>query len=465
MTKTKNKTFFTSQLLKVLLITPILISGCKNQEQTASQAPAKPPAIPVKLQELETQTLVESSEFVGTLEAKSRVNLAPRIQGRILRIFVQQGDRVVQGDPIVELEPTQQQEDVNAAAENVNVERARLAQVKAQLSQAQAQLKEAEADLARSQAEAERTKADIKDQEAQLKLAEINIERSKFLVEGGALPQQDLDDKTRDLDARLDATKEALNANLKAVQAAQKRVEQAQANVKQVQANIESQTASISRAEAELGSIGQNLAFNTVRAPISGTVGSFSERKVGDVVNAGEVITTITNNDVFNLNIGIPTEQRSRLDLGLPVEIINEDKTPGIRGSISYVAPLVNPDTQSIITKVTFPNDDSLRDRQYVRVRVIWDTQPGLLVPTTAVSTLGGQRFVFVAEPKETPEGDKTLVATQTPIQVGTIQGQSFQVISGLEKGDKIAVSRILDLKDGTSITEESITSEQTTSN
>ena len=148
-------------------------------ENQSSQATG-PKAVPVKLQALERTTLIDSSQYVGTLEAKQRVNLAPRIQGRILRIFVQEGDRVVQGDPIIELEPTQEQEDVNAATENVNVERAGLGQV-------QAQLKEAEADQARSAAEVERTKADIQDQEAQLKLAKINIERSKFLVEGGAL--------------------------------------------------------------------------------------------------------------------------------------------------------------------------------------------------------------------------------------------------------------------------------------
>ncbi len=451
MIKPKPKNTFTQKILGAVFILPVLLSGCGSGEPD-SQATG-PKAVPVKLQALERTTLIDSSQYVGTLEAKQRVNLAPRIQGRILRIFVQEGDRVVQGDPIVELEPTQEQEDVNAATENVNVERAGLGQV-------QAQLKEAEADQARSAAEVERTKADIQDQEAQLKLAKINIERSKFLVEGGALPQQDLDDKTRDLDtqiARLDARKEALNASIKSLQAAEKRIEQAQANV-------ESQKASISRAEAQLGSISQNLAFNTINAPITGTVGDFNERKVGDVINLGEVITTITNNQVFNLNINIPTEERSRLKLGLPVEIVTEDGSPGIRGAVSYIAPLVNPNTQSIVTKITFPNDDSLRDRQYVRVRVIWETRPGLLVPTTAVSTVGGQKFVFVAKQEETPEGKKELLAKQTPIELGTIQGQSYQVISGLEQGDKIAVTRILDLKDGTSITEESIKSEQTIS-
>jgi multidrug efflux pump subunit AcrA (membrane-fusion protein) len=55
---------------------------------------------------------------------------------------------------------------------------------------------------------------------------------------------------------------------------------------------------------------------------------------------------------------------------------------------------------------------------------------------------------VFVAQPGT--EKDKAeLVARQIPVTVGTIQGQSFQVLSGVKPGDRIAVTRILDLRDG----------------
>ncbi len=112
---------------------------------------------------------------------------------------------------------------------------------------------------------------------------------------------------------------------------------------------------------------------------------------------------------------------------------------------------------QSILVKMAFRNNGSLRDRQYVQVRVIWDTQPGVLVPTSAISSLGGQKFVFVAQPGESQDA---LVAKQVPVKVGAIQGQSYQVISGVKPGDRIAVSRILDLKDGRSIKEASITTQ-----
>ena len=444
----------------IALMLSLSISGCGKTEEANT-----PQAIAVKLQTLESETLIDSSEYVGTLEAKDRVNLAPRIDGRIIEIFVRQGDRVSQGDPIVRLEPTQEQENVNAATQSVNVERAGL-------GQAQAELRTAEANRAAAAAEVESARADLQDLQAEVELAQINIERTRTLVEGGALPQQDLDDDNRDLKssiAQRNSRGETLNAAIQSLQAAERQVEQARASV-------DSQNASVKRSEAELGSTSQELAYNTIQAPIDGILGSFDDAKVGDYVSVGEQLTTITNNQNFDLNINIPTEYRSKLQLGLPVETINEDGSPGIEGEITYIAPLIQQATQSILTKVTFPNQDSLRDREYVRVRVIWDQEPGILVPTSAVSTLGGQNFVYVAKQPEADSPESAgnaqasaedsstqaqgserspagaLIAQQQPIELGSIQAQEYQVLSGLKAGDRIAVSNILSLSDGTPI-------------
>jgi multidrug efflux pump subunit AcrA (membrane-fusion protein) len=445
---------FRSMLTIALL--SISISGCGGKKEEVNT----PQAIAVKLKTIESATVIDSSEYVGTLEARDRVSLAPRIDGRISEILVQQGGRARRGDPIVRLEPTQEQENVNASTQSVNVEKARLGQVQAELSTA-------EANRAAAAAEVESARAELQDSESAVELARINIERTKTLVKGGALPQQNLDNDNRDLKssiAQRHSRQETLNALSESLQAAQKQVEQARAN-------IDGQNATIKRAEAELASIGQNLAFNTINAPINGIVGSFDDAKVGDYVSAGEQLTTITNNQSFDLNINIPIEYRDRLRQGLKVETISDDNSSGISGKITYIAPLVQQNTQSILAKVTFPNQRRLRDQEYLRVRVIWDEKPGVLIPTTAVSTLGGQSFVYVAKekqsegkgnsqqannPQEENQSDRgtSLTVEQQPIKLGSIQSQDYQVLSGLEKGDKIAVSNILSLQDGTAISE-----------
>jgi hypothetical protein len=55
--------------------------------------------------------------------------------------------------------------------------------------------------------------------------------------------------------------------------------------------------------------------------------------------------------------------------------------------------------TQSILAKASFDNSEGqLRDGQFIRAKVIWNTRPGILIPTTAISRVAGQNFVFVAQ-------------------------------------------------------------------
>jgi multidrug efflux pump subunit AcrA (membrane-fusion protein) len=84
-----------------------------------------------------------------------------------------------------------------------------------------------------------------------------------------------------------------------------------------------------------------------------------------------------------------------------------------------------------------------------VKARVIWDIKPGVLVPINAVTTIGDQNFVFVAQENQAKEQKSQLIAHQVPVKLGNIQGQNYQVLSGLKPGDKLVVSGTLVLRDG----------------
>lgn len=459
-------------IISALLCFSLISTGCTQQEEKSTAT--APQAVPVKLATLQPAKLIDSDEFVGTLEATQRVQLAPKINGRIINIFVEEGEVVTEGQLVAELEPTQQEEDVYAATANIQSRFAAYQQAEAQLRQIQAERDSTSAQVARLKADVASTEANVKSAEADLQraiaeldLAQVNYDRSKFLVESGVVPQQDLDNKTRDLNAakasveaqrkvtdafnaNVQATKESLNAANSNLVAAEERIQGAKSNVERAKADV-------AESRGNRGSIKQNLIYNRIAAPISGFIGDFKEKKVGDYLNTGESLTTITDNSQFHLNINVPIEKMNVLRMGLPVEMIKTDGTQTLKGSITYIAPLVNNTTQVLNAKVTFNNDGSLRDEQYVRVRVIWDTQPGVLIPTSAVSSLGGQKFVFVAT-QESKDGETGLFARQVPVKVGRIQGQEYQVISGVNPGDKIAVSRILDLRDNTPIREDELT-------
>jgi multidrug efflux pump subunit AcrA (membrane-fusion protein) len=85
-----------------------------------------------------------------------------------------------------------------------------------------------------------------------------------------------------------------------------------------------------------------------------------------------------------------------------------------------------------------------MRDRQFVRARVIWSTAPGVTVPVVAVTRISSQYFCFVAEPQ-----GGGLVARQRPLTVGEIQGEDYVVLSGLSPGDRVIVSGVQKIGDG----------------
>ena len=245
----------------------LILTSCGKQQPEA-QAP--PPAVTVEVKDIDNNEVKLSSEFVGNLEAKKRVALAPRVDGRIVSVAVQEGDAVEQGDLIVQLQTIREEGEVQSAQSGVDVQRANL-------SNAQAELREVEADVASARANVEQSRADLREQEAELELAQTNLERSQFLVKEGAQSRQILDDRTKDLnaaEAQRDALKAALNSSQKALQATKERVASASSA-------ISGQQASLRQAESRVSVANENLNFNRITAPIDGIVSNI-EPKVGD---------------------------------------------------------------------------------------------------------------------------------------------------------------------------------------
>lgn len=404
---TRTDALLTSKLLFPAILASVVTSACGRSEPPATAS--GPPPVSVKLQSLKSSPVQDVSEFVGRLEAQQRVLLQPEIQGRIAAIPVSSGARVKQGTPIVLLRPDATQAELNSAIAKTN-------SAKAAQTTSQSELRAAEA-------------AQIRDA-AEVELQKVEFERTKRLVEQGVQSKQQLDVAQRNL-----------NTASATLRATQQQAEAAKSSLNQAAANIR-------QAEADTAASRQNFQYKQVLAPITGEVGDFPV-KVGDYVNTGQNLTTITQNDNLFLRISIPTNRSSQLRTGLPVELIDATtKKRLVTGRIDFISPEVDTGAQAVLIKARFPNQNgSLREGQFVKAKVIWSKRPGILIPTVAVSSVGSQSFVYVAQTAESKQ-----VVRQKPVKLGAIQGQSYQVLEGVKSGDKIAVTQILNLRDGTPI-------------
>lgn len=427
-------------LLAVIVAIAAYTTGCRSQTPSASAA-GGPPAVSVNVQEIQPDMLQDSSEFVGTLEAKQRVILRPQISGRVEQILAEQGDGVEPGTPIFQLRPERNQASVGAATAGVDAQRATL-------MNAQTAVIAAEAEVARRSAAIQRAQADVRSRNAELALAQVNYDRAQVLVTEGALPRQTLDERTQQINTAIAARDSAVQS----LEVSRKELLAAQAQLNGAQATVVQNRSQLQRNQAELAVQMEDLNYNRVVAPMVGVLGDIPIR-VGDYVNQGDSLTSIIQNDELDLRIGVPTSRQGQLRLGLTVELLDPNSGKQLsRGRLNFISPQVNMSEQAILTKARFPNrNQRLRDGQFVRARVIWNQRSGLLVPTVAVSRLGAQDFVFVVE-TESKEGKSRQIARQIPVKLGTTQGQAYQVISGVEPGQQVITSGIQSLVDRTPV-------------
>jgi RND family efflux transporter MFP subunit len=187
------------------------------------------------------------------------------------------------------------------------------------------------------------------------------------------------------------------------------------------------------------------LRYYWVSAPFEGVVGDVPVR-VGDLVSPATILTTIDQVKRIHVYINVPGENADKLHLQLPVRIVDATGAIVDSGEVDFVSPRVERDTQTVLVKATMPNEKgALRQAQSVRARVVYGASERLLVPVVAVSRLGGQSFIFVAEPS-----GGGLVARRRPIETRGISGSDYVVEKGLSLHEKIAVSNVQKLNDGT---------------
>jgi RND family efflux transporter MFP subunit len=187
----------------------------------------------------------------------------------------------------------------------------------------------------------------------------------------------------------------------------------------------------------------QLLAYYTIRAPFDGVVGDVPVH-VGDYVSPSTVLTTVDERRDLEAYIYLPTEEAARVRQGLNVDLIDNSGNLLEKTQVDFVSPQVDSGLQGILAKAPIRDPEALRNAEIVRARVIWDRKPSATVPVLAVTRLGGQTFVYVAE----DQGGKYF-AKQRPITLGDTVGNDYAVQNGLKAGDKVIVSGTQFLMDG----------------
>jgi len=206
------------------------------------------------------------------------------------------------------------------------------------------------------------------------------------------------------------------------------------------------------------------LAYKNVVAPIEGYVGSLNF-KIGDVIQAGEVVTSVVDNSRLWVRIDVPGELSDRVRAGLPVILKGPDPSrPRATGQVVFVSPDLDKERQTLLVKAAFNNPDgTLRNNERVSATLVFDQRRALVIPQQAVLLQAGKTFVFLAVSAE--EARRRLgrelepaplpnlpVAIQVPVRLGTLQDGAYPVLEGLSAADTVVLGNLAQLRSGLSV-------------
>ncbi|MFM7629916.1 MAG: efflux RND transporter periplasmic adaptor subunit [Algoriphagus sp.] len=184
------------------------------------------------------------------------------------------------------------------------------------------------------------------------------------------------------------------------------------------------------------------LEKTVIRAPFTGRLG-LRQISEGSVINPSNVIVSIVNSDPIKLEFSIPERYASLVSIGSSIFFSSESSKEEVEGKVYAFEPQIDAATRTLKLRAQSPNKSGkYLPGMFVKIRFVLDIEEeALLVPAEAViPELSGYK-VFVVGADGTAE--------QRIIEIGTRTDTQVQVTSGLNEGDLVLTSGVMQVRQG----------------
>jgi multidrug efflux pump subunit AcrA (membrane-fusion protein) len=402
-------------------------AGAERQRGNANVEDTTPP-IAITVARTEARNVPAYIQATGSLIADETSDVAPKVAGKVANVSVNVGQFVSQGAVLAKID------DSDARRE--------LAASQARVKQAVAAVRQAEARLglepngrfnASNIPEVRSAGANYEQAVAELKQAEANEKRYRDLVETGdvSMVAYETYRTTRDTArARVNAARQALEAQVNLARQSNQAIKSAEANVE--------------AARTEVGTAQQAVTDTVIRAPFSGFV-SARPVAVGEFVSTASIIATILRSNPIKIQIQVAEADVPSVVIGRGVSVkVDAYRDRSFAGAVTAVNPAIDPASRSAVVEASIENpDNALRSGMFGTARITKEGGgTGIFVPKSAVyndqATQSFRAFVIV-------EG----VAKLRVLQLGTEEGDSYQVLDGLAADETVATSNLGELYEG----------------
>jgi multidrug efflux pump subunit AcrA (membrane-fusion protein) len=323
----------------------------------------------------------------GTVRGRTTAVLTSRTTGYVRTIKVHSGDQVAAGQVLATLEA----HDVEAS-----VRRAR-----AGFDQSLATRGEAENGLVAARANAT--------------IARSTRDRVARLFASDSISAQELDD-------------------------AEARAQAATAQEQMAQSRIRAASSRIEQAKAEIGEASATLDYARITAPFAGRV---IERRAdpGNLASPGMPLLVVEEEGELRVEAAVEEALAGAVHLGDRATVEIDALEAPLEARVTEIVPSIDAASRAFLVKVELAGDvRKLRPGMFARAVFHVGSRARLVVPRTAVSSLGALDRVFVMD------GDHVRIRM---ITTGETQGSFTEILSGLADGEMVVSAPAPTLRDG----------------
>jgi len=389
------------------------------------------PAIAITVGKSESRDVAATIQATGSLIADESSDIAPKTAGKISNVSANVGQFVSQGNTIATIDGKDA--------------RAQLATAQAAVKQAIAGVRQAEARLglapngtfnASTIPEVRAANANYQQALAEQKQAENNELRYRELIESGDVAMITYEQYRTARDtarAKSNNAKELLDAAVN--------------NAKQNNQAIASAQAAVDAAQTQVANAQRAIADTVIRAPFSGYISS-RPTAVGEYVSTASIVATILRANPIKVQIQIAEADVPSVGIGKGVSAeVDAYKDRKFAGTVSAVNPAIDPASRSAVVEAKIENgDNALRSGMFATVKI---------------NKEGGSKAIFV--PRSAVYNDPTTqsyrvfviqdgVAKLRVVQLGTDEGDSREIVVGVNPDETVATSNLDKLFEGAKV-------------
>jgi len=364
------------------------------------------------------ETITSSISSNGKVEPIAPSSIRAQLDTFVEKVNVSEGQNVKKGQLLLEL--------------NVKDAAAQLAAAKSKLLKAEEDLRTAKAGGKTD--ESARVTGDLAKARAERDRLQRNRESLQRLLAAGA------------------ATKDEFAANELAFTKAQAEADRLAAVKvefdRQVALDSSRGVLGVEQARSDVAALEDKVRQGRITAPVDGTLYALPV-KAGDFVKVGDLLAELADLHKVRVRAFIDEPEMGALETGLPVKITWDALASRVWQGTTEIVPkqVVGRGSRSVGELLCSVGNEKLEllPNTNVNVRINSKERVNVLaVPRGAVDLVSGQRSVFVVKDAV---GGTTL--ERRTIQVGIADATNYEVLSGLQEGEIVALPGDVDLKDG----------------